>query len=367
MSTPAASPPAKPEEQRLAPSNLPPVEAPTGTFILQLFLIPLLIVSVVVLLWLLFSWVAHLGRDNATDLAAAIERGDNWSGQRAYELADLLRSSDPHYEPLRRDSALATRLAAFLTQETSTPASRQDWRGVMRRMYLCRALGAFKVLDGLPALLAAAEQERDSVEVEVRFSALEAIASLADNCGPEKLRENAKAIEVILEASRAQDDAATPAPPPSDDGRPTLYRPKSELRAVAAYCLGVIGGEEATKRLRLMLHDAYANARFNAATGLARQGDPACIGVLREMLDPASEAAIRDERYADDRARKQTTVLMNGIKATLLFAENSSTADLAPLKDALQQLASSPLENVLIDRSKIKTAATEALRLLDKH
>ena len=36
--------------------SLPPVEAPTGSFILQLFLIPLVIVTMVVLLWLMFSW-----------------------------------------------------------------------------------------------------------------------------------------------------------------------------------------------------------------------------------------------------------------------------------------------------------------------
>src|SRR5688572_2382537 len=80
---------------------LPPVEAPTATFILQLFLIPLLIVSIVVLLWLLFSWIAHMGRDNAAELARAVERGDKSSWQRAYELADLLRSPDPKYDALR--------------------------------------------------------------------------------------------------------------------------------------------------------------------------------------------------------------------------------------------------------------------------
>ena len=48
--------------------SLPPVSPPTGTFILQLFLIPLMIVTIVVVLWLLFSWVAHMGRDNASDL-----------------------------------------------------------------------------------------------------------------------------------------------------------------------------------------------------------------------------------------------------------------------------------------------------------
>jgi hypothetical protein len=48
--------------------SLPPVEPPTATFILQLFLIPLTIVASVVVLWLLFSWMAHMGRDDPSTL-----------------------------------------------------------------------------------------------------------------------------------------------------------------------------------------------------------------------------------------------------------------------------------------------------------
>ena len=343
---------------------LPPVSPPTGTFILQLFLIPLLIVTIVVVLWLLFSWVAHMGRDNASDLVRAIERGDSWSGQRAYELADLLSTSDPRYDKLRKDSELAQRLAHFLERDLEEPVSRSEWKQVMRRMYLCRALGSFSVPDGLPTLLKAATQERDPVEVEVRFSALEAIAMLADNCGKQAFQENEEVMEVLLVASR--ETSEVPPPKPASSEEPTAYRPHAELRAVAAYALGVIGGEQATERLVLMLHDAHPNARFNAATGLARAGDIRCEMVLREMLDPANPAAVQDETNPQDQARKRTTVLVNGIKATLQLADAQSGGDLTALKSSLQKLASSPLDNVLIERSKVKSAATEVLRLMEK-
>lgn len=345
------------------PAPLPPVEAPTGTFILQLFLIPLLIVSIVVLLWLLFSWVAHMGRDNAADLISSIERGDNASWQRAYELADLLRSSDSKYEAVRKDSAVAQRLADFLVADLTDVTGRTDQPRVMRRMYLCRALGSFTVPTGKEALLQAAEQERNPLEVEVRYSALEALASLAHNCGAKTFQTDQKLMTALLEASRTADGDA-PAPQ-GDDGQPTLYRPHAELRAVAAYALGVIGGDEATKRLRLMLHDAYPNARYNAATGLARAGDVESERVLAEMLDPTNVAAMRDERYANDRARKLTTVLLNGIKGTLTLAAANPEAELSRLKTALQALANSPLDSVVVDRSKVKIAAKEALQLLE--
>src|SRR5438093_3423369 len=118
---PRASSPSRP-----GAASLPPVAPPTATFILQLFLIPLLIVTIVVVLWLLFSWVAHMGRDNAGDLAKAIIRDDTASWQRAYELADLLHSPDPKHAGLRQDVELAGSLAAFLDRDLNQPLASQQ-------------------------------------------------------------------------------------------------------------------------------------------------------------------------------------------------------------------------------------------------
>jgi hypothetical protein len=127
----------------------------------------------------------------------------------------------------------------------------------------------------------------------------------------------------------------------------------------------VIGGEQATQRLRGLLHDTYPNTRYNAATGLARQGDVEAIRVLREMLDPDNQLAIRDESNPVDQARKRTTVLLNGIKATLLLAETNPSADISPLKESLHDLTKSNLTSVTVDRNKIKEAAGEALRRIE--
>jgi HEAT repeat protein len=387
MSAPEATP-AEPR-QRLPTGPLPPVTPPTATFILQLFLIPLLIVTIVVVLWLLFSWVAHMGRDNAGDLAKAIIRNDAASWQRAYELADLLRSPDPKYAALRQDAALAKSLADFLDRDLNEPLLSRDVQAtatshsgsysgnqappgseqrarVMRRMYLCRSLGSFAVQEGLPVLLRAAQQEIDPVEVQVRFAAIEAISTLADNCGPHVLQANSEVIDGLLAASRVPDDSSSP-PPPADGGEISLYRPHAELRAVAAYALGVVGGDQAQERLELMLHDTYPNARYNAATGLARSGNEKCIAVLREMLDPTNTLAVKDEVNPNDQARKRTTVLLNGIKATLHLANAKGPVDLSPLVAALERLVNSPLDTVTVERSKVKAAATEALRLIQKH
>jgi hypothetical protein len=370
MSLPKAVPSKPPSDQDgrspAANVSLPPVEAPTGTFILQLFLIPLLIVAIVVMVWLLFSWMANMGQDNPKTLVEALARGDDSSWQRAFQLADLLRSPDPKYDALRRDKALANQLATLLKQDLSVPAEGDaaDVR-VKRRMFICRALGSFEVLDGLPILIEAAQTERHPIEAEVRLSAIEGITTLADRNGPETFQDNPQVMRLLLAASR-EPDGTGPPPVTTRDGQATTFRPQSEIRAVAAYALGVIGGEEALARLKIMLRaDAYPNARYNAATGLARHGDPACLIGLKEMLDPDNQRAASDESNDRDKDRKRATVLMNGIRAALIYADASPAADLTELKGALETLAKAPLENIQTDRSRIQSSAQEALRLIE--
>jgi hypothetical protein len=128
----------------------------------------------------------------------------------------------------------------------------------------------------------------------------------------------------------------------------------------------VIGGERATERLMQMLHDTYPNARYNAATGLARQGNGECVGVLREMLDPENPLAVKDETNPNEQQRKRTTVLLNGVKATVLLRKANPDLNAARLDAALDNLITSPLENVLIERSKVKAAAKEAREIIQQ-
>ena len=364
-----ATKPAEPSSppRRSPDSALPPVEAPTASFILQLFLIPLLIVSLVVLLWLVFNWMAHLGRDNPSALLRRLENFDENSWQAAKELADILRNPDPKYDALRNDSELAGRLAELLETDMKTPATGQGKKyRAQRRMFLCRALGMFHVTDGLPVLLKAANLERDVVEAEVRLAALEAIAMLADekSLGPETIRGESGVMAALLAASRAS-DADEPPPSTSDDGV-AVYRPHAEVRGVAAYALGVVGGEVALARLAAMLHDTYPSARYNAATGLARNGDVRCIPVLKEMLAPNNQQAARDERYEADKDRKRAAVILSGIQATLKLHEENATADLAVLKAALDKLGAADLSHIKSDRVKLQSAAREARQILGR-
>lgn len=375
MTSPDAVDPKPVEAKRPYESSLPPVEAPTGAFIMQLFLIPLAIVSIVVLLWLSFSWLAQAGRDDPKKLVDELRRGTDVSWQSAYTLAEILRSPDPRYDELRRDEKVAAELMALVEADTKHPLvggnNEGDRQRIERRMFLCRALGSFTIPDAAPLLARLANEERDPMEIEVRLAALEGLATLARNVGPEELRKDEKVVQAVLEASRSIE--ANTVPQAAD--KESAYRPRAEVRAVAAFTLGVIGGDEAQKRLTIMLSDGYAAARYNAATGLCRQGDEAAVRVLKEMLSPDNPNADKDERYPADKDRKRVAVLVAGVQGSMTLAENNPQADMEPLIAALKDLSNSPLETtkadgtkvptIKSDRTRVKNMAAEAYRRLE--
>jgi hypothetical protein len=307
---------------RTADEVLPPVSAPTAGFILQLFLIPLTIVAIIVMVWLMFSWLAQMGNDPA-ELVDDLGRLNEASWQKALTLANLLRN--PEHESLKQDHEVARRLAAILDKQLDDAS--MDDRRVKLRVFLCRALGEFHVDDGLPALIRAAGTEREVLELDVRRAAVEAIAVLAKSVGPDSLRGNAELRKVLANAAIARGD------------QPDQQTERGELRAAAAFALGIIGGDAALATLKNVLDDPYPNARYNAATGLARHGHIAAVPVIVEMLDPADEGATQGEASEAGKQWKRMLVLTNGIRAAELFVAQNPTADCRPLADALAALA----------------------------
>jgi hypothetical protein len=324
-------PPAKPESsgKPTADDALPPVSAPDASFLLQLFLIPLIIVMIIVMVWLLFSWLAHLGSD-PRELVRDLRVINESSWQKANTLSDMLRNRE--YDHLKDDEELAGELADVLLLDLKSGES--DEKRLRMRIFLCRALGEFRVDAGVPGLVEAAGSNDRDGHMDVRYAALEALAVLAYNVGPERLAEDPAVLEVLLEASRERSDS------------PDLERRLGELRSTAAFTLGVIGGEQALERLRRMLADPHPNARYNAATGLARHGDPEAVPVLLEMLDPESSAVIEGEQSDSQRERKRMLVLMNALRAARQFAEQGGQGT-AELREAVERLRTGNLPNAV--------------------
>jgi hypothetical protein len=307
----------------------------------RLLLVPLVLVFAAVLVWL---WVGWPGREAVSpqDLVRDLGRPNRSHWQQAYALAGLLR--DPQQARLKHDSALAAELIALL--EAQLDAAQLDSNRVNLRVFLCRALGEFAVPSVQPVLMRASRLERDPAEIVVRRSALEALAAHAV-CGGAGTREDSGAlVEIVIATARESGQES------ADKAQ------RAELRASAAFALGVLGGDPALAQLQRMLDDPNPNVRYNAATGLARHGRTEATPVLLEMLDPHNSEAVAGEVSAAGRAWKHTVVLANAVRAAQQLAERNPQADRQPLVTAIEALVNADLT------AAVRSQAREALLAL---
>jgi len=299
---------------------LPSVQPPSATFLVQLFVIPGMIVLVMVLVWMLVNWLPQMGNDAAANLQTLEGSGANrW--QAAVNLANLLRGDTSGN--LKRDRELAARLANKLKEELAAKQTTED--AVRLRVYLVTALGEFFVDTGLSVLVQAVtteEPKTDSVngQPSVRVAAVRAIAVLSNNLQREtnKPISDPDVIAVLIEASR-EDDAL--------------------LRTAAAYALGEVEGSAAKDRLKTLLDDvSHPYARYNAATALARRGDPAVIGVVVELLSTQTPPETAAEDSPEEQNVQRTKLVINGLRAASDLVDANSEVDLARITGAIEKL-----------------------------
>ncbi len=152
MSQPSGGP------DTLSPDDaLPPVEPPSAGFILQLFVVPAVIVGIIVLVWLLFTWLAQMGA-NPQEYLEGLSRNNEARWQSAAALADVLNG--PGNAELKRDEKFAGKLAAILQSELNSGELDDKHGDVSLRLFLCRALGEFYVPDVAPVLVRACDRKR---------------------------------------------------------------------------------------------------------------------------------------------------------------------------------------------------------------
>src|SRR5690606_15580530 len=107
------STPTQPPESMSPDDILPPVEPPSAGFIVQLFVVPAVIVTIIVLVWTLFNWLAHMG-DDPSNYIKALRRDNAARWQSAVNLANALRRPN---NPLKRDANFARELSGLLLAE----------------------------------------------------------------------------------------------------------------------------------------------------------------------------------------------------------------------------------------------------------
>ena len=305
------------EQQEL----LPPVKPPSAAFVVQLFVVPMVIVSVIVVLCVAFNWLAKRGTDPAT-LINDLGKGNAGSWQKALDVANLL--NDPNNDELRKSEPLAAKLAEMLDDQIEEANLRDEQ--VRLRVWLCLALGVMEVDEGFDELIRAASTERDIVEVEVRKTAIESIARrvASESISASEVQSNAELAKILVDASTVSSD---------DPDKEQLY---GQLRSSVAFTLGVLGGQQFVDQLAVMLGDPLPAVRFNAATGLARYGDERCANRLLEMLDLETEIIGDNGKPIDSNTR--TNILLNAVKScSQLFANNSNVEKADQLRAAIEK------------------------------
>ena len=241
--------------------DLPKVEPPSAGFVIQLFVIPALVVIVVIIVWLLFGKLAGGERD-AMDYVRRLRSPDaNW--RYAFELANLIQ----HDAKTGSDPVLLGELTDLLSHELDSPADDPELT-----QYVALTLGAFKTL------VARTQSGQD-------VNPLVPLARALESKYPAKTRI-AAAASLAKQAARMNGQLEDPTAikalgATAENGDP-------EVRQMAVYALGFFGGPLATQ----LLHERVSSdedrfVRYNAAVALARRGDAAAGGILREMLSTA--------------------------------------------------------------------------------
>lgn len=287
MSQPTESPEYHDPSRPPVLTDLPPVEAPSAGFIVQLFVIPAVIVAVVIVVWLLFGKLAGGERD-AMEYVRLL-RSPNAHWRAAYELASLIQN-DPR---LANDPKLLGELSDLLGHELDQDESPELTR------YVALTLGAFETLDArsndgrkidpVAALARALEPRQPSrVRAAAAFSLAKHAARLDGRL------EDPTAIKALAQTADDQD---------------------SELRQIAIYALGFFGGPEAGRVLRDHLKDVDCYTRYNAAAALGRRGDPEARDVFREMLSSTDLSKVISLESPTEKHNKIETIELEALQA----------------------------------------------------
>lgn len=285
-----------------SPPDVAGNETPLWRFFVSFVLVPGAIVLAGLAILVAARWLTRPGTDPAQLVDTIQHRRGNVRWRAAVQLAGLL--TDGEHQELRRDQTLSRRLTGILQHELASGGVRQE--EVTLQVFLCRALGEFESDVSLPVLVEATDA---ACHNDVRRSALEAIALLADSLGAERVTAVPCLVESLLKASHDTDAA---------------------VRSTAAYALGVLGGGTAEERLVAMLPDKDQLVRYNAATGLARWGNGAAVAVLLEMLNAASGQTVPRER--------EELIQLNALEALRQLTSNNPGLPREEIRGAVAKL-----------------------------
>lgn len=291
----------------LRPEELPPVTPPSAGYIVQLFLIPALIVLAVVSVWALFGKLADTESDWQQLVSELGSSNEHRRWRAAIGIAQLLKNEElsppTDREPLARHPQVVDSLTGLLSESLSS--TRTTPEDVTHQEFLARTLSALHVDEKTMPVLA--EAMKDTHAIEVRKSALMAVATIAGRhfdkaTGYQSSQEGNGDGTVVLKP--VENPTITNAEV-LEQLRQTAQAPEPVLRHLAAFAIGNVGGEKSMEQLKVLLTDSDRFARANAAMGLARNGSTECVPTLIELMNealvPFDRSSVKDKSEPEQR------------------------------------------------------------------
>ena len=323
-------------------ADLPPVEPPSAGFIVQLFLVPALIVTVVIGVYLLFGKLASGEQDWRKQLTDV--RHDNahirWRG--ALGLAQMLQANaTADGVPLSQNRDVAVELTQLMRDSLAQGTMSED--DYKQQEFLTRTLGLMDVPDvTMPVLIEAMKPDEDR---DVRRNAIAAIATTAN-----RLHEQGKAIEetdVVPELIAASEEA------------------DQLIRHLATFSLGMSDQPSAQERLEVLLEHDDELTRANAAIALARRGSAKGLPVFEHVLQHAGDTL--DSPPSPPSSSEGSTIDAERFESTLLLTNTmKALGELSDHLDTEQKASLMALLTPIANENKDSLVRVEAKTLLQK-
>jgi hypothetical protein len=305
--------------------DLPPVEAPSAGFVVQLFVIPAVVVVVVIIVWLLFGKLAGGERDAMEYVHQLRLPTANWRS--AFELASLIQN-DP---AIASDPRLLGELTDLLSHELDRyedPKHRDDPK---LAQYVALTLGAFQTLEAktesgrtVDPIVPLARALEPTYDISIRIAAAASLAKLAARHNGQL--DDPRAVKALGE---------------------TAANAEPQLRQMMVYALGFFGGPTAMELLRERVRsDEDRFTRYNAAVALCRRGDPAAESTLREMLSTADLDKVVELTTATEKQNKIEAIQLEALEALRTAIRSGSPQLARSLRPEIEKLTTSGLVSV---------------------
>jgi HEAT repeat protein len=352
------------------PEELPPVSPPSAGFIVQLFLIPALIVMAVVAVWALFGKLADSESDWTQLVAELGSSNEHRRWRAALGLAQLMKNDEvappTDREPLSTNPAVVDSLVKLLSE--SLAASTPTQEDITHQEFLARTLSVLE--DDEKTLPVLAEAMKDSHDIEVRKSALMAVATIAGRhfdrqTGYSEHATPAGKPRIPLENPTITNEAILEAL------RQSAQSPEPVLRHLAGFAIANVGGPDAIAQLKVMLLDGDRFARANAALGLARNGSTAGVPALKELitesLKPFDQKTVADKTQAEQLLAENSfeveepKVVRNSLHALQELWPQIEPAEQAELLDLIRLVSTD------FFAPDVRIQASELLKELEMH